>query len=73
MSRLINCLNGFDDRVVIKMADNEQIGNIIFLVKQKLEDKKDYTIEEHKRLVELEMLERGYTRDVVNEWIEYIE
>jgi hypothetical protein len=73
MSRLINCLNGFDDRVNVKIADNEQIGNIIFLVKQKLEDKQDYTIEEHKRLVELEMLERGYTRDVVKEWIEYIE
>jgi hypothetical protein len=66
ISRLINCLNGYDDRVNINMADNEQICNIIYLVKQKLEDKHDYNIEEHKRLVELEMLERGYTRDIVN-------
>ena len=31
MSRLINCLNGYDDRVVITMAENDQIGNIIII------------------------------------------
>ena len=33
MSRLINCLSCFDDRVNITIADNSQIGNIIVLVR----------------------------------------
>jgi hypothetical protein len=71
MSRLINCLNGFDSRVDIKMADNEQIGNIIYIIKEKLAG--NYTIEEHKRLVAEEMKERGYDEETIDEWIIYIE
>ena len=33
MSRLINCLNGYDNRVSITMAENDQIGNIIIIEK----------------------------------------
>ncbi len=29
LSRLINTLNGFDERVIIKISDNDSIGNII--------------------------------------------
>ena len=29
MSRLVNCLNGYDVNVQIKIADNEQIANVI--------------------------------------------
>ena len=28
ITRLVNCLSGFDNDVVIKIADNEQIGNV---------------------------------------------
>ena len=34
MSRLINCLNGFDELVQINISENEQIGQIIILVRE---------------------------------------
>jgi Leucine-rich repeat (LRR) protein len=71
MSRLINCLNGYDDRVVITMAENEQIGNIIIIEKEKL--CKGYDIEKHKDNVRLAMEERGYGKETIEEWIGYIE
>ena len=70
MSRLINCLNGYDDRVVITMAENDQIGNIIIIEKEKLDI---YDIEKHKDNVRLAMEERGYTKETIEEWIGYIE
>jgi Leucine-rich repeat (LRR) protein len=73
MSRLINCLNGFDDRVSISIADNSQIGNIIILVRQKLESENQYSVSHHKELVREELIEHGYDATVISEWIEYIE
>jgi hypothetical protein len=74
MSRLINCLNGYDSRVSITMADNEQIGNIIIIEKEKLEvDSGGYNIESHKDNVRLAMEERKYPLDIIEEWISYIE
>jgi SOS response regulatory protein OraA/RecX len=73
MSRLINCLNGFDDRVSISIADNSQIGNIIILVRKRLENENKYSVSRHKELVREELLERGYSSMVISEWIEYIE
>ena len=70
MSRLINCLNGYDDRVVITMAENDQIGNIIIIEKEKLEE---YDIEKHKDNVRIAMEERGYGKETIEEWIDYIE
>ena len=70
MSRLINCLNGYDDRVVITMAENDQIGNIIIIEKEKLDI---YDIEKHKSNVRLAMEERGYPKETIEEWIGYIE
>jgi len=71
MSRLINCLNGYDDRVVITMAENDQIGNIIIIEKEKLLE--GYDIEKHKDNVVLAMEERGYGKETIEEWIGYIE
>ena len=73
MSRLINCLNCFDDRVNITIADNSQIGNIIVLVRQKLESENRYSVSVHKKLVREELEERGYDETVISEWIEHIE
>ena len=73
MSRLINCLNGYDDRVSITMAENDQIGNIIIIEKEKLEGSGGYNIETHKGNVRLAMEERGYAKETVDEWISYIE
>ena len=71
ISRLVNCLVGYDDLVVVEIADSEQIGTIIQLVRSRLGD--NYTTDEHKRLVCDALTERGYTSDVISEWIEYIE
>jgi len=73
MSRLINCLNGYDSRVVITMADNDQISNIIIIEKEKLEIEELYTTESHKDNVRNAMEERKYPLDIIEEWISYIE
>jgi hypothetical protein len=71
VSRLINCLNGFSDLVTIEISDNEQINNIILLTKQRLGD--DYTTDKHKELVENELRERGYSVELITEWLGFIE
>ena len=71
MSRLINCLNGYDHRVVITMAENDQIGNIIIIEKEKLRE--GYDVEKHKSNVKIAMEERGYGKETIEEWIGYIE
>ena len=42
MSRLINCLNGFDSLVNIQIAGNEQLGQVIQAVIVNLERKNKY-------------------------------
>jgi len=73
MNRVINCLNGFSPLVTIQIQDSEQIGNIIFIIKHTLETAGTYTVETHKELVIKEMTERGYTKDSIDIWSEYIE
>jgi len=69
ISRLINILNGYDEHIEIHIADNEQIGNIIILIKNQL---KDYNEEEFKRRVKEELSMRQYSEDVINEWLDNI-
>jgi len=71
ISRVINCLSGFSDLVNIQIKDESQIGNVIVLIKEKLLG--DYSVEEHRRLVRIELLERGYEKEVIEEWVSYIE
>ena len=71
ISRLVNCLTGYDELVVVEIADKEQIGTVIEIVRMRLGD--SYTVEEHRRICILEMSERGYTREVIDEWVEHIE
>jgi Leucine-rich repeat (LRR) protein len=71
--RVVNCLNGFSPLVNIQINDVEQIGNIIILIKHKLELNKTYTVELHKIQVEKELLERGYNEETINLWINQIE
>lgn len=73
MSRLINCLNGFDSRVNIQMSENDQISNVILIVQQNLEENNQYTVEQHRYLVQKELLERGFNQDTISVWIENIE
>jgi len=71
MNRVINCLNGFSKYVEINIQDSEQIGNIVYLVKERLGS--DYTVEKHRDEVKKELNERGYDDGVIEEWIGYIE
>ena len=71
ISRLVNCLAGYDERVVVEIADKEQIGTVIEIVRNRLGD--NYTVEEHRRISILELMERGYNREVIDEWVEQIE
>ena len=72
ISRLINCLNGFTDLVHVIIGDNQQIGNIIILIKEKLELENNYSIEKHKELVKKELIERSFNNEKIEEWINYI-
>ena len=73
MNRIINCLNGFSNLVVINIKDGEQIGNIIILVKHNLELVNSYTVEQHKIDVEKELLDRNYDMETIKEWLDNIE
>lgn len=70
ISRLINCLNGFDSDVNIGLDDSEQIGTIIIIVKQQLGA--DYTLEKHRHVVTERLQELGYSDGVIAEWIAFI-
>ena len=78
MSRLVNCLNGFDDRIKIQISDNEQIGNIITVERNRIELLDSELTDSDlisllKTNVALALKERAYSDTVIQEWIEYIE
>ena len=73
VSRLVNCLSGFDVLVEVKISDNEQIGNVIAVIRERLKFEGKYTVELHKEISLVELKELGYTEDVVGVWLEYIE
>ena len=74
MTRLVNVLNGFSPLVEVNILDCIQIGNIIAIIKQRLEESQDeYTVEKHKKEFRKEMLDRGESAELINEWLEYIE
>ena len=67
ISRLVNSLSGYSDKVSIKISSAEEIGNVISIMKDKYDN-----IEIVKLNVEKELLERGYEKEVIDEWITYI-
>jgi hypothetical protein len=73
ISRLINCLNGFDPLVSINISESEQISQIIILVRNELNQTNNYDINTHKQLVESRLKELKYSDDVIAIWIENIE
>ena len=66
ISRLINALNGFDDNIVINISENEQIGNICIILREK------YDGEEFKQKVREALRERNYNEAIINEWLDNI-
>jgi len=73
ISRLVNCLNGFDSNIKINISDNEQIGNIIILIKGQLITENKYNLETHKNLVKINLLEKGYELNIIEGWLGYFE
>ena len=70
ISRLVNCLSGYSDKVRIQISETEEINNIISIIMSKREMK---TIEMLKKEVSVALTERGYADDKIAEWLEYVE
>lgn len=75
ISRLINCLAGFDPLVTIQIADNEQIAYVITTIERNLitGSENTYSVELHKELVKKQLEELGYSTTIIDEWIQNIE
>ncbi len=73
MSRLINCLNGYDPRVKVEMPLNDQIANVILMIEKHLTENNNYSVELHRQLVTKELLSRGFQQSEINVWVEHIE
>jgi hypothetical protein len=67
LTRLLNVLNGFYPDIQIQIGSNEQITNVILMLKEKYEG------DELKEKVRVELKERGYEEEVIEEWIGFIE
>ena len=77
ISRLVNCLSGYSDKVSIQISDAEQIGNIISLVRSKYNDShndshNDSNIHTVRQIVRDELTERKFDINIIDEWISYI-
>lgn len=72
-TRLINCLSGYTDLVVIKMSDNLYISNIIIFLKNKLIQNSEYSVEKHKELSYNALVEHGLKQEEIEEWLNYID
>ena len=70
ISRMVNCLSGYSDKVCIQISVNEEINNIISIIMSKRGLK---TIETLKDEVSVALTERGYDHTKIAEWLEYVE
>ena len=70
ISRLVNCLSGYSDKVKIQISESEEIGNIISVILEKRGIKTTETLKEE---VSVALKERGYIETTINVWLEYIE
>ena len=70
ISRLVNCLSGYSDKVCIQISETEEINNIISVIMNKRGLK---TIETLKDEVNLALTERGYADEKITEWLEYVD
>jgi len=71
VTRIVNCLCGFDSDVVMNISDSEQISNIINMLKIKYPD--DESLEKLREEFKGEMKERGYNDELIEEWAVHIE
>jgi len=69
MTRLVNCLSGYDSDVNLTINEKEQISNIIITLKATLKGKNEYTSERHKALSEIELKGHGFSDEIIKEWL----
>jgi hypothetical protein len=76
ISRLIDCLNGIDDLVVIDLSPNERINSICLQIYELLSQKGEasLTAEDYQTRVEKELKERGFelTEEIQRNYIDPI-
>jgi len=65
LTRLVNCLSGFDNNISITISNNEQMSNISRILYEKHGD----NIEDYQRELRKEFEERGYSEEDINMWI----
>jgi len=65
LTRLVNCLSGFDNNISITISNNEQMSNISRILYEKHGD----NIENYQRELRKEFEERGYSEEDINMWI----
>jgi len=70
ISRLVNCLSGYSDKVKIQISEGEEISNIISVIMAKRGMKES---DELKGEVRVALKERGYADEKIAEWLEYVE
>jgi Leucine-rich repeat (LRR) protein len=63
LTRLVNCLNGFDANIKIEIDNNEQMSNISKILYNKYDN-----IEDYKRELRKEFEERGYSEEDIQIW-----
>jgi Leucine-rich repeat (LRR) protein len=70
LSRLVNVLNGFYDDIRIEISTNEQIANVILVLRQQhgLKSEDDMT-DAVKEAIRKELEERGYEADIIEVWL----
>ena len=66
ITRLVNCLNGFDTDVIINISDNEQLSNLMVLINNKYDN-----IEDKKQELVKAMKERGFSQEKIDEWVDF--
>ncbi len=66
LTRLLNVLAGFYDDIEIQISDSEQISMIITSCQIK------YKSKEVKNAVKKELEERNFSKNIINEWLEYV-
>ena len=69
ISRLINCLNGYDSRINITISQNDEISNIIILTKTKYPN----NVIKQKEESQKELFERGFDQNTIEEWLFYLD
>ena len=73
MSRLVNSLSGFDDLVQIRVADAEQIGNIVLQTRfLPTETEDQYNALAHRERFIKEMRDREFDEKIIGDWVEHI-